>query len=211
MYTPRAFAVNDLAALDALVARDPFVTLVTVDDGKPRVTHLPVLYRRNGDDVLIEGHWARPNPQAGKAVPATMVVHGPHAHVSPSWYLDKKEQARVPTWDYAIAHLHGELGIVDDESSLLDIVGRLSEHFEAIAGGDWRLDPDNPAERVQARGIVGFRFRPQRIEITHKLNQNHPEANRRNVAARLAASPLEREREIAAMMLATLPTSRQET
>ncbi|MBS0226405.1 MAG: FMN-binding negative transcriptional regulator [Proteobacteria bacterium] len=211
MYAQRAFAVNDLAALDALIARDPFVTLVTVDDGEPRISHLPVLYRRDGDDILIEGHWARPNPQAGNAVSATMVVHGPHAYVSPSWYADKKEQARVPTWDYAVAHLHGELEIVDDEAGLLDIVGRLSQHFEAVAGGDWHLDPGNPAERVQARGIIGFRLRPQRIEITHKLNQNHPDANRRDVAARLVASPLGREREIGAMIAATLPSSSPET
>ncbi|MBS0218209.1 MAG: FMN-binding negative transcriptional regulator [Proteobacteria bacterium] len=211
MYTPRAFAVNDLAALDALIARDPFVTLVTVEDGEPRITHLPVLYRRDGGDVLVEGHWARPNPQAGNAVPATMIVHGPHAYVSPSWYADKKEQVRVPTWDYAAAHLHGELEIVDDEVGLLDIVGRLSQHFEAVVGGDWRLDPENPAERVQVRGIIGFRMRPRRIEITHKLNQNHPDANRRGIAARFVASPLEREREIGAMIAATLPPSPRET
>ncbi|MBW8824444.1 MAG: FMN-binding negative transcriptional regulator [Xanthomonadales bacterium] len=211
MYTPRAFAVNDPAALDALFARDPFVTLITVADGEPRITHLPVLYRRVGDDILIEGHWARPNPQAGTSGQATMIVHGPHAYVSPSWYADKAEQVRVPTWDYATAHLHGELEAITDEATLLDIVGRLATHFESTVGGDWRLDPDNPAERVQIRGIIGLRFRPRRIEITHKLNQNHPEANRRGVAARLAVSPLEREREIGAMMFATLDTPSQET
>ena len=209
MYAPRAFAVHDLAALDALIARDPFVTLVTVADGEPRITHLPVLYRRDGDDVLIEGHWARPNPQAGASSNATMIVHGPHAYVSPAWYADKGEQARVPTWDYAIAHLHGELEAITDEPTLLGIVGRLSTHFEHIAGSDWRFDPDAPAERVQVRGIIGFRFRPRRVEITHKLNQHHPEANRLGVAARLSASALEREREVGAMMLATIDSPRE--
>jgi len=47
MDLPRAFASTDPAALDALLAADPFVTLVTVVDGVPRVSHLPVLFNRD--------------------------------------------------------------------------------------------------------------------------------------------------------------------
>ena len=54
MYTPRAFAETDLAGLDALIAAAPLVSLVTVDaDGLPFVSHLPVLYRRDGDAVGV--------------------------------------------------------------------------------------------------------------------------------------------------------------
>ena len=64
MYAPRAFADTDLQALDRLIERDAFITLVTVDaDGAPFASHLPVLYARDGDRIVIEGHWARPNPQ----------------------------------------------------------------------------------------------------------------------------------------------------
>jgi len=49
MYLPRHFASHDPAALDALIAADPFITLVTVRDGVPTVNHLPVLHAR---DVL---------------------------------------------------------------------------------------------------------------------------------------------------------------
>ena len=48
MYAPRAFARTDLALLDRLLARDPFVTLISPgDDGVPAISHLPVLYRRD--------------------------------------------------------------------------------------------------------------------------------------------------------------------
>ena len=102
MYSPRAFVEHDLGALDALFAHDPFITLVTsVPDatGAAQVSHLPVLYRRDGDAVLLEGHWARGNPQAGAHASALAVVHGPHAYVSPAWYPDKHAAARVPTWN----------------------------------------------------------------------------------------------------------------
>jgi len=182
MYLPRAFAETDLVHLDALLDADPFVTLITTDDeGAPCVSHIPVLYRRDGDGVLVEGHWARPNPQARHGGDAMMIVHGPHAYVSPSWYPDKEAEARVPTWNYAVAHLHGPLERFDDEVGLADLITRLSNRFEALASSDWAFEPEREAHRTQLRGIVGFRFVPQRIELKFKLNQNHPQANRRAV------------------------------
>lgn len=186
MYLPRAFAETDLAQLDALVAADPFVTLISTDgDGATHASHLPVLYRRNGDALLIEGHWAKPNPQARHDGEVLMILHGPHAYVSPSWYPDKEEAARVPTWNYATAHLRGTLERYDDEQSLAQLVARLSDHFEALAGSDWTFEPDRADHRAQLCGIVGFRFVPRSIEMKFKLNQNHPEANRRAVAGAL--------------------------
>lgn len=206
MYTPRAFAETDLALLDGLVAADPFLTVITVNEDKtPLVSHLPVLYRRSGDAVLIESHWARPNPQARGADSALVIVHGPHAYVSPTWYPDHDTQARVPTWNYAAAHLHGRLQRFDDEASLGDLVGRLGDHFEAGVGGHWRYQRDRDDHRSQLRGIVGFRFVPERIELKAKLNQNHPAANRNGVIAALEATPSPDAQAIAAMMRARTP------
>ncbi|HJR73449.1 MAG TPA: FMN-binding negative transcriptional regulator [Luteimonas sp.] len=201
MYLPRAFAETDLALLDALVEADPFVTLITLDfGGAPLVSHIPILYRRNGNEVLIEGHWAKPNPQSKHGDEALIVVHGPHAYVSPSWYPDKESAARVPTWNYAAAHLRGRLERYDDEAGLADIVSRLSDRFEASVGSDWRFEPEREDHRSQLRGIVGFRFVPSSIEMKFKLNQNHPEANRRAVAAALQAQDDTNPRAVAAMM-----------
>ena len=75
MYLPRAYAESDLAALDDLIARDNFITLITVRDGIPVTSHLPVLYRRDGHEVELRGHWARPNPQSRHAGRALAIVH----------------------------------------------------------------------------------------------------------------------------------------
>ena len=201
MYTPRAFAETDLTQLDALLAADPFATLVTVDgDGAPFASHLPLLYRRDGDRVRIEGHWARPNPQATHAGTALLVVHGPHAYVSPGWYPDKEPAARVPTWNYAVAHLTGTLQPFEDEAALADLVSRLSERFESGIGRSWRFEPARDDHRRQLRGIVGFRFEPRRVELKFKLNQNHPPANRVAVADALAGSEDAGARAVAALM-----------
>ena len=204
MYTPRAFAETDLAGLDALIERDPFATLVTVSDGLPQASHLPVLYARDGDRVELRGHWSRANPQARLGGDALAIVHGPHAYVSPTWYADKQAEARVPTWNYAVAHLRGRLEVSDDVDFLADIVARLGDRHEAAVGGDWRFDRDDPREAVQPRGIVGFRLVATSIELKFKLNQNHPAANVRGAAAALAAGPGDAARAVADLMLARL-------
>ncbi len=188
MYLPSAFAETDLNALDALIDAHPFVTLISSDAyGAAFVSHLPVLYRRDGDAVLIEGHWARPNPQARHLGEILMIVHGPNAYVSPGVYPDKETAARVPTWNYAVAHLHGRLDVYEDEAALGNLVDRLSRHFEATVGSDWRFEMGRKDHRSQLRGIVGFRFAPTRIDLKFKLNQNHPPANRRAVREDMAA------------------------
>jgi transcriptional regulator len=133
MYLPRHYTSHDPAALDALIAADPFITLVTVRDGVPTVNHLPVLHARDGGSdadpgrIVLRGHWAKANPQSTHAGQALAIVHGPHAYVSPSWYPDKVPQSRVPTWNYVVAHLHGTLEIFDDAESLASIVSDLSD------------------------------------------------------------------------------------
>ena len=185
MYTPHAFADTDLTRLDRLIAHDAFVTLVTVADGLPFISHLPVLYARDGDRIVIEGHWARPNPQARHAGPALVIVHGPHAYLSPGWYVDKEEAARVPTWNYAVAHLHGMLESTEDPARLASIVDRLSQANEARVGNDWRFEHDRDDHLRQLRGIIGFRFTVDRVELKFKLSQNHPVANVEGAAAAL--------------------------
>lgn len=203
LYAPRAFASRDLAQLDALADRYDFASLVTVADGAPMVSHVPVLYQREGERIEVTGHLARPNPQSRHAGDALVMLHGPHAYVSPGWYPDKAEQARVPTWNYVVAHLGGRLELFDDEGALATHVAALAERHEARAGGDWRFDFDAPRERAQLRGIVGFRLRVERVDLKLKLNQNHPMANRHAVATRLDAGDA-MSREVARLMYATL-------
>lgn len=185
MYTLRHFTETDLAALDRMALAHPFATLITLADGGPFVSHLPVLYQRDGEGVLVQGHWSRANPQWRHGGEAKLIVQGPNAYISPSWYPDKESAARVPTWNYVVAHLSGPLQIVEDEAGLAAIVSALTARHEQEVGSDWRFDIGREELRSQLRGIVGFRLRPTRIEVKFKLSQNHPEANIRGAAENL--------------------------
>jgi len=203
MYAPPDFAETDLIELDRLAGEYPFVTLITVADGAPFISHLPVLYRRGADGVEIRGHWSRANPQWRHGGEVTLVLHGPSAYVSPAWYADKETAARVPTWNYAVAHLSGPLDIIEDDTGLAAIVSELTRRHEAGVGSDWTFEFERDDHRRQLRGIVGFRMRPQRIEMKFKLNQNHPVGNVEGVAAALAGGD-DQQRAISEMMRARL-------
>jgi len=186
MYTPKYFSETDLLELDRLVEWDGFATLVTVIDGQSSVTHLPVVYERNEDKVVFRGHWAKPNPQWQGSEDALLIIHGPNAYISPSWYPDKESANRVPTWNYAVAHIRGRLEVRHEEKDLADIVTDLTNIHEASIGSDWEFEPDTREEhRKQLKGIVAFRLEAKEIAIKMKLSQNHPEANIKSVIEQL--------------------------
>lgn len=201
MFTPGAFTETDLQWLDRLLARDPFVTLLTTgEDGLPELSRLPVLYQRHGQQIELRGHWARPNPQAQRHGTAKVLVDGPHGYVSASWYPDKESATRVPTWNYATAELRGQLHPFTDEDALAALLVDLSNHFEAGVGQHWRFEPQRKDHRSQLRGIIGFRFVVEQVQLKLKLSQNHPAANQQAVNDALDALTTPRSQELATWM-----------
>ncbi len=199
MYLPRRFAETDLAELDALFARDAFVTLISVADGDPFASHLPVLYSRVDEAIQIRGHWARPNPQAKHAGQALMIVHGPHAYVSPSWYTQPED--RVPTWNYAVAHLTGQLLATDDVEAKRQIVSDLSAQYERGVGSSWQPQHGHPDFEPELGAIVGFRFEVSAIAMKFKLNQHHPAADVLGAVEGLRSVDRPNELEVADLMV----------
>ncbi|WP_313316586.1 FMN-binding negative transcriptional regulator [Stenotrophomonas sp.] len=201
MFSQGAFAETDLHWLDRLLDRDPFVTLLTTGaDGLPELTRLPVLYRRQGRQIALIGHWAKANPQSRYSGRAKVLVNGPQGYVSASWYPDKESAARVPTWNYAAAELVGELHRFDDAAALAQLLSDTSDFYEARVGQDWRFEPERDDHRPSLRAIVGFRLDVQQIQIKLKLSQNHPQANQLAVIEALSALDTPDARELAQWM-----------
>ncbi|MBX3725536.1 MAG: FMN-binding negative transcriptional regulator [Xanthomonadales bacterium] len=204
MHLPARFRVDDLAALDALVERDAFATLVSVVDGAPFASHLPVLYRREGGRVRFSGHWARANRQwrniEGQQV--LLIVHGAHAYVSPTWYADPA--GSVPTWNYAVAHVRGLASTVHDQAALTALVAALAAKYEAALGSAWRFPEAAPDTVRELAGIVGFELEAESIEIKHKLNQHHDRTSVEGAIAGLHDRDDPGSVEIAAMMASAL-------
>ena len=200
MYTPAHFTSTDLGWVDWLAEHHPFGTLISQADGAPFASHLPVLYQRTGDQVILTGHWARQNAQWHdiENQRVLFMFQGPHAYVSPRWYADTQKQ--VPTWNYVTAHVYGKIRLVEPGEELENIVVRLSEKFESGAAAPWSLAGSDPANRSRLKAIVGFELRADALQIKLKLNQNHTVANVSGVIAGLRGTGSAEDAAVAALM-----------
>jgi len=187
VYVPAHFAAP-ADALDQLLAAPGAVDLVSSTPDGLTATTLPMLHDPAAG--TLSGHLARTNPQWRDTVGDVLViVRGPDAYVSPGWYASKAEHGRVvPTWDYVLAHVHGELVVHDDAGWLEQHVRRLTDAHEAGRAEPWAV-ADAPERFVagQLRAIVGVEVRIRRVEAKWKLSQNRPAADIDGVVAGLTA------------------------
>ncbi|TDD81529.1 FMN-binding negative transcriptional regulator [Actinomadura darangshiensis] len=185
MYVPAHFSADD-AEVRALLAGCGAADLVTSTPQGLITTFLPVLYNASvGEHGAMLAHVARNNdqwrePAAGESL---LIVHGPDAYVSPSWYASKAEHGRVvPTWNYLTAHVYGHLVVHDDPAWVESMVRRLTGRHEGDRDPGWSVDDAPPAFIAgQLRAIVGLELLITRIEAKAKMSQNRPEADRAGV------------------------------
>ena len=178
MYVPAHFA-GDEQAVQELLAKHGAADLVTMTADGLLATVLPFVHDRERNVLL--GHLARNNEQWQRPVvgDALVIMRGPDAYVSPTWYASKQEHGRVvPTWNYITAHVYGTMTVYDDPAWVEGVVRRLSELHESGRPEPWSVD-DAPAKYVsgQLRAIVGVEIAIKRIEAKFKLSQNRPDAD----------------------------------
>lgn len=181
MFNPDHFAENRTERLEDAIRTIGFAALVTHGDDGFMVTHMPFLFSPDGKGGgVLDGHMARPNDHwklATEPVSSIAIFQGPHTYISPSWYPTKQETGKVvPTWNYAVVHVHGMLRAIDDVDWLVKHVSALTDRHEAEMPTPWATSdaPDGFTERM-ARGIVGVRLEISHIEGKWKMSQNRNE------------------------------------
>jgi transcriptional regulator len=195
MHFRPVFAQADLDRVVALVTRHNFGLLITSGAGLD-ASPVPFTVAREGDGLMLTGHLSAGNKQCAQIGGGTAlaVFGGPHAYVSPTWYIT---QPAVPTWDYAAVHVHGRLEPMTDAADMTAMLRTLGGH-------DPTFDLDRLPDDYMAgmmRGIRAFRIRSERIETQWKLSQNRSVADREAVVAALRAHGND---EVADLIAATL-------
>jgi transcriptional regulator len=188
VYLPPHFTETRPDVLIGHIERHDFGLLVTHGADGIESSQIPFLVERRGEQIRLQGHLARPNPQVADlaaAAEALAVFTGPHAYISPSWYL---AAPAVPTWNYATVHAYGAPRLIDDPEWLRSLLLRLSARHEAREAAPWRME-DLPEPYVQSmlKGIVGVELAVTRLEGKFKLSQNRPAADRPRIVERLEA------------------------
>jgi transcriptional regulator len=195
VYLPPHFTAPDDAEVAAFVDAVAAADLVTFDGTKPVASLIPIIWDRDsGEHGRLLGHLALANPQwrsVSAATTALVIVHGPQAYVSPSWYPSTARHGRtVPTWNYVTVHFTGPLTVHRDPQWLRDVVTRLTSRHEARRPAPWKVT-DAPPDYIngQLRGIVGVELTIASVEAKHKLSQNRSAEDQAAVAEALRDEP----------------------
>jgi transcriptional regulator len=173
-------AVTDAAVVRRLIAENPWTTIVSHNGEELVASHYPVLLddRAADEGLAVVTHVGRPDERVHDLGDSEvlLIVAGPHGYISPSWYSE--QAARVPTWNFSVAHCYGVPEILEPEENLA-VLTRLVEHFEQHAEKPAFLDPEI-GERL-SRGTVGLRIPITRFVCKVKMSQDKDEASQRQV------------------------------
>ena len=168
VYLPPAFTETRPELLIEHIERHEFGLLVSHGTEGLIASQIPFLLARRDDQLYLEGHLARANPQLAdlnSGGEALAIFPGPHAYISPSWY---EPGPAVPTWNYATVHAYGTARTIADPDWLRGLLRRLTlRHEGREPTPPWRVE-DLPetysaidAERHHRRRDQGHSARRQ--------------------------------------------------
>jgi transcriptional regulator len=193
MYIPKHHEQTDITVLHELITAHPLGLWVTECDGELVANHIPfLLHAQRGEHGTLVCHVARANPVWQKfstSQRSLVSFQGADAYISPSWYPSKNAHGKaVPTWNYAVVHVHGAPRAIENRDWLRAHVDQLTRAHEAGQAVPWQVT-DAPADYIERmlEMIVGIEIPIEKIVGKWKVSQNRPAPDRVGVAAGLSA------------------------
>lgn len=187
MYIPEHFRVRDHATAIEFMRANPFTILVSSTEEGPFATHVPLVIRASGDQLVLRGHVAKANPHwkhIERSPQNTLVIfHGPHAYISPAHYTTREV---VPTWNYGAVHVYGNARTFSTPEELLAMLHELIPMFDPAYADQWASLSPAYRDRMLSH-IVGFEIAVTRIEAKFKLSQNRTKEEQQNIIKSLSA------------------------
>ena len=184
MYLPQPDFQPDLSAMHRIIRDHPFGARIRSSTHGLTIEHLPFLFETTGTgDAVLLTHVARANKvwqEVEEGGDTLIAFTGAQGYISPSWYPGKHQtHRRVPTWNYEVVHVHGQIFVSDDERSARRVIALLTREHEAKLEKPWRMG-DAPRDFLDAlvQQIVAIEVRVTRMEGKRKLNQHHQLADR---------------------------------
>ncbi|MCT4783406.1 MULTISPECIES: FMN-binding negative transcriptional regulator [Exiguobacterium] len=182
MYVPKQYAVNDPKEVQAFLQAHPFGTVISHDGEKPIATHVPLRLHETDGQLSFTTPIAKANPQWKTIEQQTVlvIVQGPDAYVSASWYGHED----VSTWNYQAVHLYGKATIMTEAELEDELAGLLRDHEGERKNAVVWEELSEPVKR-QKYGVVGFRIDVSEIEAAFKLSQNRNDEDYERIVSEL--------------------------
>jgi transcriptional regulator len=159
---------TEMATAVDIFAQHAFATVLVNKNNAdmPQICHLPILY--DEAEHCFHAHCSANNP----IVPlineghtqTTLIFIGEHGYVSPTW----SEHIRVPTWDYCVIHVTGQMLIIDNPDE------KHQSMVEQVAANetDWKIGAldDNSKSRL-LKAIKVIRVDIDAMRYRYKMSQ----------------------------------------
>jgi transcriptional regulator len=165
-YPPKYQQDNDYNHMIAVIKAYPLATVISVNNNKPLITHLPLIF----EDGKLIGHIDIYNPQAKLLKDdneVTIIFSGPECYISPSIYSTKQ----LPTWNYIKVHLKGTVKAIENKAALKQSLITMTEFLEAPEH-KYVLEPHNPRLDKNLNYIEMFEISITHWEGKFKLSQD---------------------------------------
>lgn len=189
MYRPKAFQEDNVSKLVSFMQANSFATLVSILDGVPFASHIPLVVVVKNDVIKLIGHLAKQNPhwQAFASPESLAIFTGAHAYISPSSY---EKHENVPTWNYIAVHAYGfpkTITFHEAPESMDQMINEMVDTYEAEYKSHWQSLSQSYRQGMM-QGIVGFEMIVDRLEGKYKLSQNRSEVDQQSVSNKLLQS-----------------------
>ncbi|MEZ9627125.1 FMN-binding negative transcriptional regulator [Aliivibrio fischeri] len=195
MFIPRNMEMKDHNLICNFIKNNNFGVLTSSD---LTATHIPfVLKSDEGNKGTLYGHLAKANKhwKQFQNQRVLIVFNGPHAYISPTWYLYKPA---VPTWNYAAVHCYGIVEIIDGEG-----VNEVMDDTILAHEPELLLNSDIMSTEYQAKlknAIVAFKIVIDDYQDVEKLGQQRKIEDQHGVHLALKESKYSGANELAEYM-----------
>jgi transcriptional regulator len=181
MYPPPHHQSLDQQKMISVMKAYPFATLVSASEGNPLITHIPIIY--NDESGKLVAHIDKYNPQVAtlqNGAEVTVIFKGPDTYISPSIYTTRQ----LPTWNYIIVHIKGEITLINDPSRAKDTMIAMTAFLE---GTDQKFVLEKESTRMQRsiKYIQAFDITITSWEGKFKLSQDKNEQDQENAKQEL--------------------------
>lgn len=185
MYIPDDFKETRPDEIKRIITDFPLACMVASTSEGLTATHIPLTLK---DEHTLVGHIALKNDfhtniPAGQEI--LCIFTGPQGYVSANYYPSKLiDHKKVPTWNYQVVHLYGNIQYFTDTKTKLLALGLLTKQSEQKANGEkaWKMS-DAPKDYLmeQLEHIIAFEIRITKCLAKSKLSQNRSEQDFKSV------------------------------
>lgn len=180
MYIPTYSSLTDTHLLTTFIAENSFGALIDNAEGGLNINHYPFLLKEENGVITLWAHLAKSNPQWKQidSKNCTIVFTGPHAYISPVYYVNK---LNVPTWNYTAVHAHCKASVISDPPLEKSLMKEMVLFYEKQNQTNWNYELPEEFHDKLLSAIAWIKFDVQKLEGKFKLSQNRTPEDYSNV------------------------------